>query len=81
MKKLGVLLCLVVFLSFGCAASALRLSSGDIKALQTAPEGKSTNGCIMLNLLGTSGFVGGASKAIITWGTIPNDAMKWCIER
>jgi hypothetical protein len=79
MKKIGLLLCLIILLTAGCAASALRLSSGDFKSLQTTAKGDPTNGCLTTSLLGSSGVVGGTSKAVVTWGTVSPDTINWCL--
>jgi len=77
MKKL--ILCLLPFvLCTGCVGGSLQLNADNLQGLQSV-DGKSTSGCVATNLNGSSGVIGGNNRSVITWGTLNNAEINWCI--
>jgi hypothetical protein len=77
MKKFIFLV--IILLCAGCATGSLQITPESVQGLQTSRDGKTTNGCIAANINASSGVVGGSNRVVITWGTLTNAAINFCI--
>ncbi len=73
-----IVLLLIVIFSGGCATGTLQLNPDTIQGLQTKGT-IPTNGCVATNLNGSSGVIGGTNRVVVTWGTLTDSAINWCV--